>query len=311
MSNGTTLRDPIGISSRTKSSINLKQKIQPYLFVSPTLLLLLGLMVIPVGLVIKYSFYSNVIVEQSPIFVGLENYLNILKDEAFRIAMINTSIFTIASVIAHLLLGLGFASLLNSNLISNLSKSFFRMIYILPWLFTVAIIAILWRMILNPNGVINFLITSFGLSDTPIEWLSSERTALFSVIVINIWAGYPFYMTSILAGLQGIPRDLYEAATVDGASGFQQFINVTLPQLKPIIISMSILDLIWTSQQFALIWMTTGGGPITSTELLGTYTYKLAFSQYQFSLASTSAVILLLLSMTLAFFYVRNQKVRD
>ena len=182
---------------------------------------------------------------------------------------------------------------------------------ILPWLFTVAIIAILWRMLLNPNGVINYVITTINLTDTPIEWLSNEKTALFSVIFINIWAGYPFYMTSILAGLQGISKDLYEAATVDGASGIQQFRNVTLPQLRPIIISMSILDLIWTSQQFALIWMTTGGGPITATEMLGTYTYKLAFSQYQFSLAATSAVILLILSMLLAFFYVRNQKVRD
>lgn len=311
MSTSSTLRDKGDTSSRTKAPLNFKQKVQPYVFVSPTIFLLLGLMVIPVGLVIRYSFYSNVIVEQSPVFVGLQNYFNIVRDEAFRTALINTSVFTIASVVAHLLIGLAFATLLNSNLISNFSKSIFRMIYILPWLFTVAIIAILWRMILNPNGVINYVITTLGLADTPIEWLSSERTALFSVIVINIWAGYPFYMTSILAGLQGIPRDLYEAATVDGASGLQQFRNVTLPQLKPIIISMSILDLIWTSQQFALIWMTTGGGPITSTEMLGTYTYKLAFSQYQFSQASTSAVILFLLSMILAFFYVRNQKARD
>ena len=311
MSVGSSLKERRHTSAGTRSSSNFKQIVQPYTFISPTIFLLLGLMVIPVGLVIKYSFYSNVIFEQSPVFIGLENYLNMVRDEAFRTALINTSIFTIASVIAHLVLGLSFAMLLNSRLISNFSKSLFRMIYILPWLFTVAIIAILWRMILNPNGVINYIITTFGLADSPIEWLSSEQTALFAVIVINIWAGYPFYMTSILAGLQGIPRDLFEAATVDGASGFQQFINVTLPQLKPIIISMSILDLIWTSQQFALIWMTTGGGPMTSTEMLGTYTYKLAFSQYQFSMASTSAVVLLLLSMILAFFYVRNQKAQD
>jgi multiple sugar transport system permease protein len=284
---------------------------QPYFFIAPTMILLLILMVIPVGLVIKYSFFDNVIVNEFPIFVGLKNYATMVKDEYFLTALLNTSMFTIASVVAHLMIGLSFAILLNSSLISNFSKAFFRMIYILPWLFTVAIIAILWRMLLNPNGVINYVITTMNLTDAPIEWLSNEKTALFSVIFINIWAGYPFYMTSILAGLQGIPKDLYEAATVDGASGIQQFRNVTLPQLRPIIISMSILDLIWTSQQFALIWMTTGGGPITATEMLGTYTYKLAFSQYQFSLAATSAVILLILSMLLAFFYVRNQKVRD
>ena len=307
MSANSRFRDGL----RTPFFSNFKRKTEPYAFISPTLILLLVLMVIPVGLVIKYSFFSNVIVDKFPRFIGFENYINIVKDEAFRTSLVNTFVFTVISVVAHLLIGLTFASLLNSSLISNFSKSLFRMIYILPWLFTVAIIAILWRMILNPNGVLNYIITSLHLSDTPIEWLSNEKTALLAVTFINIWAGYPFYMTSILAGLQGIPKDLYEAAKVDGASGFQQFVNVTLPQLKPIIISMSMLDLIWTSQQFALIWMTTGGGPMTSTEMLGTYTYKLAFSQYQFSQAATSAVVLFLLSMILAFFYVRNQKVRD
>ena len=307
MSANSLFRDGL----RTPFFSNLKRKAEPYAFISPTLILLLVLMVIPVGLVIKYSFFSNVIVDQFPKFVGFKNYINIVQDEAFRTALVNTSMFTVGSVIAHLIIGLSFATLLNSPLISNFSKSLFRMIYILPWLFTVAIIAILWRMILNPNGVLNYVITTLHLAGSPIEWLSNEKTALFSVIFINIWAGYPFYMTSILAGLQGIPKDLYEAARVDGASGFQQFVNVTLPQLKPIIISMSMLDLIWTSQQFALIWMTTGGGPLTATEVLGTYTYKLAFSQYQFSQAATSAVVLFLLSMILAFFYVRNQKAHE
>jgi len=307
VSASSLLRDRRGTSSFTI----LKKKLEPYAFISPTILLLVVLMVVPVGLVIKYSFYDNVIVNQFPKFVGLENYFAIVKDEAFRTALVNTSMFTLGSVIAHLVIGLSFATLLNSSLIGAFSKALFRMIYILPWLFTVAIIAILWRMILNPNGVINYILTTVHLTDSPIEWLSNEKTALLSVIFINIWAGYPFYMTSILAGLQGIPRDLYEAATVDGANAFQQFINVTLPQLRPIIISMTMLDLIWTSQQFALIWMTTGGGPMTATEMLGTYTYKLAFSQYQFSQAATSAVVLFVLSMLLAFFYVRNQKARD
>lgn len=295
----------------TSAPIFAKRKTEPYAFLAPTAILLVVLMIIPVVVVIRYSFMDNVIVNKFPEFVGIRNYIDLVLDENFRTALSNTAVFTSGSVIAHLVLGLIFASLLNTSLLSKASKAIFRMIYILPWLFTVAIIAILWRMILNPSGVLNYVIVTLGMVDGPIEWLSSEKTALLAVTVINIWAGYPFYMTSILAGLQGIPRDLYEAATVDGASGFKQFLHVTLPQLKPIIISMAILDLIWTSQQFALIWMTTGGGPITSTEMLGTFTYKLAFSEYEFSQAATSAVLLFLLSMTLAFFYVRNQKARD
>jgi multiple sugar transport system permease protein len=187
----------------------------------------------------------------------------------------------------------------------------FRAVYILPWLFTAAIIAVIWRMLLNPNGVINYALVGLGITDTRIEWLASVDLSLYAVTFINIWAGYPFFMMSLLAGLQGISTDLYEAALVDGANPVQKFLHITIPQLKPIIISMLLLDLIWTSQQFALIWMTTGGGPINVTEMLSTFTYKLAFSRTEFALASTSAVIILLLSMILAFFYVRHQKAQD
>jgi multiple sugar transport system permease protein len=303
---------PAKISKPQNFSTSLiKRKLEPYGFISPTVFLLLLLMVIPVFLVIRYSFMDNVIVNQNPLFVGLENYRTMIADERFIIAVKNTAFFTIVSVIAHLIIGLSFATLLNSELLSKTTRTIYRMIYILPWLFTVAIIAILWRMILNPLGVLNYIIMSLGISQNQTEWLSSESTALFAVTFINIWAGYPFYMISLLAGLQGIPKDLHEAALVDGATGFQKFWNVTLPHLKPLIISMSILDLIWTSQQFALIWMTTGGGPLTSTEMLGTYTYKLAFSQYEFSQASTSAVFLFLISMGLALVYNRTQRARE
>lgn len=279
--------------------------LESYGFLAPTLILLLVLMVVPIVMVVGYSFMDNVILNQSPEFVGIQNYLTILSDSAFLGAISNTLVFTITSVVAHLVLGLTFAMLLNSELIGRVPRAIFRALYILPWLFTAAVIAVLWRMLLAPNGVINYLL------NTDVEWLASPDLALGSVTFINIWAGYPFFMVSLLAGLQGIPAELHEAARVDGASGIQRFFNVTIPQLRPIIVSLVLLDLIWTSQQFALIWMTTGGGPINVTEMLSTYTYKLAFSKYDFALASTSAVLVLLLSMVLAFFYVRHQRARD
>jgi len=289
----------------TTRRLRLGRSLEPYAFIAPTAVLMLVLMIVPIVLVIGYSFMDNVIMNKNPEFVGIENFVTVLTDGVFGTAIGNTLVFTIVSVIAHLLIGLGFALLLNSSLISNASRAVFRVIYILPWLFTAAVIAVLWRMLLSPNGVVNYLLQS------DLEWLSSPALALGAVTFINIWAGYPFFMISLLAGLQGIPADLYEAATVDGANGMQRFFNVTLPQLRPIIISMTLLDLIWTSQQFALIWLTTGGGPINVTEMLSTYTYKLAFSRYEFALASTSAVLILLFSMVLAFFYVRHQRARD
>lgn len=293
--------------AKRKRKINLV----PYGFLSPTILLIVVLMLIPIVMVIWYSLMDNVITKKNPKFVGFSNYAEVLGSEGFRTAILNTVFFTTVSVAAHLVLGLIFAMLLNTRFLKSFTKAIFRVIYVMPWLFTVAIIAILWRLLLSPNGIVNFLVMELGLSSTSIEWLASRDTALLAVTFINIWAGYPFFMVSLLAGLQGIPKDLYEAARVDGANPVQQFMNITLPQLRPIIISMALLDLIWTSQQFALIWMTTGGGPINSTEMLSTFTYKLAFSEYNFSMAAASAVVILAFSMVLAFFYVRYQKARD
>lgn len=274
------------------------------------MLLVFVLMVIPIAMVVSYSFKDNVIVEQNPVFTGLANYTAVLTDPDFLVALKNTFVFISVSTIAHLVLGLAFAMMLNTPLLSGVTKAVFRIIYILPWLFTVAVIAVVWRLMLDPAGVVNYLLTTVGGLQQGVGWLSDPNIALWALTFINIWAGFPFFMISILAGLQGISPDLYEAAAMDGAGAFQKFRNVTIAQLKPVLISMAVLDLIWTSQQFALVWMTTGGGPLNVTEMVSTYTYKQAFSSYEFATASASAVIVLLLTMVLAFFYVRLQKER-
>jgi len=296
---------------RRRGSAGLGRRATPYAFLSPTLVLIAVLMAAPVVLVVGYSFFDRVITARQSQFVGLDNYLQVLTDPVFTRALENTGFFVGASVLAHFALGLAFALLLNSPLLAGRVRALFRLVYILPWLFTTAITAVLWRMLLNPNGVVNYGLGALGAVDGQVEWLSDPRLALPTVTFINIWSGYPFFMVSLLAGLQGIPKDLYEAARVDGASAWQQFRSVTLPQLRPIIISMALLDVIWTSQQFALIWMTTGGGPVDATEMLSTYTYKLPFADFDFAVASASAVVVLALSLVLAVLYVRHQKARD
>jgi multiple sugar transport system permease protein len=293
-----------------RSRVAFSRRAEPYGYVAPTSALLIVLMLVPIVMVIGYSFLDNVILNKNPEVVGFDNYVEVLSDSVFHTAIANTFIFVTASVAAHLVIGLAFAMMLNSTLIGPRIISLFRGIFILPWLFTAAIVAVLWRMLLAPDGVANYLLGAVGLTGGDTLWLADPAMALGSVTFINIWSGYPFFMISLLAGLQGIPADLNEAARVDGAGPLQRFWNVTIPQLKPIIISMALLDFIWTSQQFALIWMTTGGGPIIATEMLSTYTYKLAFAKYEFALASTSAVLVLLLSMVLAILYVRHQRAR-
>jgi len=252
----------------------------PYAYLLPTLVLLVVLMVVPIVMVIGYSLRDGAITARTSHFIGLHNYIEILTGADFRNALSNTFWFVSVSVVAHMLIGLGFAMLLNSESVSRITKTIFRTLFVLPWLLTIAIVAILWRLLLNPNGIVNAILSGIGLVSSQHEWLAD-------------------------------PGDLYEAAEVDGAGPIRRFWSITIPQLRPIIVSMALLDLIWTSQQFALIWMTTGGGPLSATEMLSTFTYKLAFSEYDFSGASASAVIVLLLSMILAFFYVRSQKARD
>jgi multiple sugar transport system permease protein len=296
-------------SGNTTRRDRMTKRLIPYAYLSPTILLLTLLSLVPIATVFYYSLMDNVIITNTPpAFVGVDNYVKILSDNRFIQALGNTFAFSGASVVAHLILGLSFAMLLNTRLIGAIPKALFRVIYILPWVFTASIIAILWRLLLNPNGVVNYLLLELGLVTTKIEWLGSRQLALYAVTFINIWAGYPFYMVSFLAGLQGISDDLYEAGKIDGANGLQLFRFITLPQLKPIIISLAMLDFIWTTHQFTLIWMTTGGGPTRATEMLSTFTYKLAFSANQFAQASTTAMIILAISTFVAVFYVRNQR---
>jgi multiple sugar transport system permease protein len=286
------------------------RNLAPYGYISPTVLLIFVLMVIPIAMVVSYSIQDNVIVQKNPVFVGLANYAKVLTDPVFLTAIKNTIIFITLSTLAHLVLGLAFAMMLNTRSLSGVTKAIFRIVYILPWLFTIAVVAVIWRLMLDPFGVINYILTTIGVMQSEVNWLADPATALWALTFINIWSGYPFFMISLLAGLQGISSDLYEAAAVDGANSIQRFFNVTIPQLKPVLISMAVLDLIWTSQQFALIWMTTGGGPLNVTEMLSTYTYKQAFSSYEFATASASAVLVLLLTMIMAFFYVRQLRER-
>ena len=203
------------------------------------------------------------------------------------------------------------ALMVNAKNLGPVPKAVFRVIYLLPWMFNATVIAILWKLLLNPSGLVNYIMVTLELSDKAIEFLSNRSLALWVLTFINIWAGYPFYMISILAGFQCISPDLYEAASIDGANTTQKFSYITIPQLKPILISIALLDVIWTTQTFSLIWLLTGGGPAHATEMMSTYVYKTAFQSFQYSKASAAAVIILLACVILAIFYVRNQRRDD
>ncbi len=291
-----------------KKKSSLEKNGRAYGYLAPTMILLIVFLVVPICMVVSYSFYDNAIVVKSNTFVGLENYISILTDSEFWGAVKHTIIFVVVSVVAHICLGMGFALMLNCSYFKTRTKTLFRVIYILPWIFTASVIALLWRLILQPAGIADYIFQFLPAVNKTFSWLSETKISLAVVVFVNIWCGYPFYMISILAGLQGISADLYESAALDGATGFKSFYHVTVPQLRPILISIAMLDIIWTIQSFNVIWMLTGGGPLNSTETLSIYIYKLAFNSSQYGLASTVATMVLIVCVILAIFYVRLQR---
>jgi multiple sugar transport system permease protein len=295
-----------------KRRLNLRRTLMSYVFLSPALILMIGLMFIPIGTVLYYSVINYAIVNRpgrAKHLVGLSNYTQVFSDPNFVASIWHTVLFSVVSVALHLLLGLGFALLLNSEAVGRATKGVFRTLIILPWLFTITIVVALWRYLLfDPRGVVNFLLHSFGLPTQGLAWLGQTNTAMATVIFVNVWAGYPFFMISLLAGLQGVSGELKEASRIDGANYLQQFWHVTRPHLSTIIVSMSILDLIWNLQNFSTIFLLTGGGPVNSTNVLANYTYTTAYLDQDYTAASAAAVVILAISLVLAVFYARSRR---
>lgn len=289
---------------------NCQTKVKPWLFLSPAIILLCLVIVFPIFKVIEFSFHENMFNAADPAFIGFKNYLAVIRDSRFTQMLVFTLIFTLGSVLLHVICGLLFAVMLNTR-INPRALAVYRVIFVLPWVFTAAIVALVWQLMLTPQGVINALLSVFLQKPVAIEWLADPKLAIFSLLMINAWRGYPTCVVSFLAGLQNIPLDMYEAADMDGASKLRQFFSLTIPQLKPVILSVSLLDGIWTMNLFPLIWLTTGGGPQGVTESIATFTYRLSFTEFQFGHASAMAVIGLILTLTFVLFYLRAQKTTD
>lgn len=285
----------------------MKKKATPYAYIAPTVILMGLLLIIPIFNVIRYSFYDNAFIVRNPQFVGWENYKTVLNDEVFLQSIKITAFFVVVSIVAHILIALVFAHLLNARCFSTRTKTIARVIYIFPWIFTATVVAVMWKLMLQPQGVVNYLLSFVGLASKHTEWFSDREIALYVVTFINMWSGYPFYMITVLAGLQGISPDLYESAAIDGATPFKAFRYITMPQLKPILLSLIMLDFVWTLKTFAIVWSLTGGGPLHATEIISLYIYRLAFMESKYSIASAAAVLLLIVCVIVAIFYSRQQ----
>lgn len=275
-----------------RNKTRLKTKLTPYGFILPACLTILILVVYPILYGIYISFFDTNLVNKWE-FVGLRYYFQALTDTSFLHSLWMTVIFTVSVVVGHFFIGFVFASILNMDI---RFRTVLRGILILPWLFPDVVIAYLFKWILNTQGgIVNELLLHFGLISDPIGWLSTSATAFPCVILVSIWKGYPLVMVQILAGIQTISTDMYEAAEIDGANLWQRFRYVTIPALKPILTTILILDTVWVFKQFTLIWLMTSGGPGSSTMVSAIEIYKNAFSYFKYGLASAQSVYILLI----------------
>ena len=243
-------------------------------------------------------------------FIGLDNYKELLfSDPRFYQVVRNSFVFTFFSITGKLIIGMGMAVLLNQHI---KARNLFRGWLLLPWIAPTFVTALTWRWMFDgTSGIINFLLTGAGILDAPVAWLGQSSTALGAVIVTNIWRGFPFFGVSLLAGMQAIPAENYEAAEVDGASPWQKFWHITVPGLRTVLIIVTILSTIWTFNDFTIVYIMTGGGPSFATQIFATYTYNLGFVGsrlgYAIAVSTTLTPVLIILILLLSPLILRGE----
>jgi multiple sugar transport system permease protein len=275
-------------------------RIHPFLFVAPSVLMLIVLLALPITQALLRTF-------QTDAGWNIDNYLRAMRDDHLaRLALRHTFTFAFFSVVGQYIIGFAIALLLSGKLPL---RPAFRVLFLLPWMFPAVVPGITWRWIFDGLfGVFNEILYRIGFyaeTDIPIAWLGQTSTALAATIVANIWRGFPFMMILLLAGLQSVNPEMYEAASVDGANVFRRFRDITLPAMKGISFVAILLAWIGSFMNFAIVQVMTGGGPANSSEVFATLVYKNAFLYADANYAATLGVILLALLMIPGGLYVR------
>ncbi len=252
-----------------------QEKILGPALVAPAVLVLLGLIAYPFCVAIWLAMTDKVIARSDTgNFIWFANFSKLFKDSIFQRTTINTFNYALVSVFFKLVLGLVMALVLDEV---KIFKNFFRGILLLPWIVPTSLSALGWLWMFDSQfSVINRILLDWGLIPAKIIWLGTPATAMFSVQLVNIWRGIPFFGISLLAGLQAIPQELYEAADIDGASGWSKFWNVTFPLLMPVTTVVTLFSIVQTFADFQIVYVLTRGGPVNSTHLFATLTHQTA-----------------------------------
>ncbi|WP_078393815.1 carbohydrate ABC transporter permease [Shouchella patagoniensis] len=281
-----------------------------YLFVLPGLLFLTVFMLFPIAYNVFLTFKNVTVfnIMSGSDFIWFDNYLTVLSDPIFLSSIWNSIIFTSLCLVFQFLIGLTLALFFNRKFPG---RGIMRSLILMAWMIPLVITGNLFQwMFAGEYGIINHFLMWIGFIQEPIYWVSNENTALYSTIIANIWIGIPFNMVILLAALQSLPVEVYEAARVDGASKARQLFSITLPLLKPTLFILVMLGIIYTFKVFDIILIMTQGGPVYSSTVVPFYAYEQAFIHYNFSIGATITTIMLfmLIVVSLVYLYFVNKE---
>lgn len=273
-------------------------------FFGPLMVVLVGLLAFPIGFSL-YASFANVDDLFSMSFAGLQNYEALLaRPEDLVTPAVNTLRFVLVSLAGSIVLGFGGALLLNTKV---RGRRWLRSALMMPWVIPTVLVALLWRWIMDSNlgGALNGLLVQIGLIDEPVSWLGTPALAPWVIILAQVWHAFPFVMVMLLAGLQAIPEELYEAAAVDGAGAVRKFTAITWPGVRPMFILVGTLEGLYAFREFAVIDVLTEGGPAGSTEVLATQVYRLFFEYHHFGRAVALAALMFVVALVVTAFSMR------
>lgn len=287
-----------------------RNQIQGLLLFLPVLIWILAVLVYPMAVSVILSFQNARFSAANARWVGFDNYVRVLgHDPEFWTAAKNTIVWTAANYVVQMGVGLLIALLLNQR---YRGVKILRTWIVVPWVIPTVAMAIMWVWMLNASiGVINHLLLSLGVLAQRVSFLGDPGAAMPTVVILNSWRWVPLVTVVLLAALQTIPDELYEAALVDGASSWARFRNVTIPWIRPTLNVLSLLVVIWIFNSFVVVWLTTQGGPGDATLLLPVLVYKRAFSVFRLSEAAAISVLMFVVLLALAVLYLRSQRMEE
>ena len=286
---------------RRKTSVEAQRRKEAYFFILPAFIYILLVMGYPMVynaiLSLKDMNVKN-LKSGASVFIGLKNYADLFANETFLLVLKNTFVFTVACLVFQFIIGFAFALFFKQKFpLSGLIRGMILISYMMP----MAVTGLLGKNIFMNDGLINDLLKHLGIIGP--EWLTNTTYSLRAVIIMNCWVGIPFNMLLLISGLTSISSDVYESAMIDGANWIQRFCRITLPLMKSSIFAVLMLGFIYTFRAFDLMYIMTKGGPLNSTDVLGTYSYMFSFTQFQLSKGSAVAMVLFGCLFVVGMFY--------